>query len=75
MEIIKLNGNDRKTYFVVKKSEATKAELADYARKTLKVRADQVRVSSATLDDEKEQIFSVNLDKGDYWCASRFVAK
>ena len=75
MEIIKLNGNDRKVYFVVKKSEVTRAELADYVRKTLKVRADQIHVSSATLDDKKEQIFSVNLDNGDYWCASRFVTK
>lgn len=73
MEILKLYGEDRKTYLVGLKSKITKEDMVDYARKEFRVRADQVVISTAAKD--KGDDFFVDIEDGNYWCATRAAKK
>lgn len=72
MEVIKLyETNGKRTYLVSPKDKVSKDELIEYARKNFRVRADQIIISNAEKDSDNEDTYFVELNKGNYWCATR----
>ena len=68
----KLIGDDRKTYLVANKKGVTRLEFIDYCRKTFKESINNIYFSTAkhsSSTDENEYL--VNIDDGNYWCATR----
>ena len=59
----------RRTYLVASKKTISRADMIELARKEFRVRADQVCITYAEPDGNG--VYSVELDSGSYWCATR----
>ena len=69
MEITKLYAEDGMVYFVGLKSKFSEEEVANEARKYLRIRRDQIHTGFAVKSKNEE--FFVEIANGPYWCACR----